>query len=159
MSLLSKAKIDCKYTSSGCNEKVLYDQLEKHEAKCKFQKIICKFCKTAVFLFKLEEHELTCDSAEKPCPHCHQLIPVKKIKDHDPLQCISNRLLAQEKWCSGFEEKVLKKFESFELRLTNIEKGLESHKYQSPKSDEEKNIGNTSIPKVTFPSKSELIHV
>ncbi|CAF2931588.1 unnamed protein product [Rotaria sp. Silwood2] len=68
--LLSQLQIACFYQSSGCNQVISYEGLDKHEIECDFQSQECTGCQSQILKKDFDNHMSNCPSIELTCQDC-----------------------------------------------------------------------------------------
>ncbi|CAF3210251.1 unnamed protein product [Rotaria sp. Silwood2] len=68
--LLAELKIVCFYESTGCNEVISYEGLDKHEIECSFQSHLCPGCQSQILKKDFDNHQNNCASIELTCQDC-----------------------------------------------------------------------------------------
>ncbi|CAF1465285.1 unnamed protein product [Rotaria sordida] len=68
--LLSQLQIACFYQSTGCNEIISYEGLDKHEIECNFQSQQCPGCQLQIIKEDFDNHISNCTSIELTCQDC-----------------------------------------------------------------------------------------
>jgi hypothetical protein len=111
-SILSKLTIECQNKSYGCQEILLYEQLEKHEEEfCRFKIVQCPGCKQHMFkeMFNHNEHLFKCLYIELECTKCQSIF--KRKDQHNQFDCMEKRLYLSEENMFMIQERFSKTFD------------------------------------------------
>ncbi|CAF1593740.1 unnamed protein product, partial [Didymodactylos carnosus] len=76
---LCELQIECCNRSSGCNQILFYEQLEQHETQeCGYEIKECRGCKEKVIKQELIKHEKGCEFIKKTCRNCRMIYGQKQ---------------------------------------------------------------------------------
>lgn len=82
-SLLSRLSIRCRNASLGCEEILLYNALEQHEAvACKFLTKTCPVCGVNIVVDEFDEHQRACEPPTRHCFLCKTMIDRYVFVEH-----------------------------------------------------------------------------
>jgi hypothetical protein len=101
--LLSDLIIECFNKKYGCDVKITYDALAKHECECGYEPKACKSCKKLMLKKEILTHEAVCDQAIIITECCFQEIKRCNIKDHDTVKCLKSLLIESKRAHSSME--------------------------------------------------------
>jgi hypothetical protein len=127
--ILSKLTIECQNKLYGCQQILLYEQLEKHQEEfCQYKIIQCPGCKKNMFkqIFDNDQHLLKCLYIQIECLKCQCVF--KRKDKHNQFDCMEkqicllrhNMLTFQEKSSKIFDIQ-RKKIEIFDQKMNIIE--------------------------------------
>jgi hypothetical protein len=88
ISILSKLTIECQNKLYGCQQILLYEQLEKHQEEfCQYKIVQCPGCKQNIFKesFDKDQHLLKCIYIEVECLKCQSVF--KRKDKHNQSDC------------------------------------------------------------------------
>ncbi|CAF0862840.1 unnamed protein product [Rotaria sordida] len=110
-SILSKLTIECRNKLYGCQEILLYEQLEKHEEEfCQYKIIQCSGCKQDMFKSIFDkEHLLNCPYIELECKKCQSIF--KRKDKHNKFDCMEQQICLLKQNIITCEQKSLKIFD------------------------------------------------
>jgi len=147
INLVSKLQFTCKNKQNGCEVKISYDTLEKHEKDCGYENEKCLGCHWIVLRKDKTSHEATCGEICYHCTECNGIVKKKDEISHKSERCFNEKIKSFEmKYIKlekenreGYAEKILlmekvKKLESKCSRLAQENESLR-HPFGRPKSE------------------------
>jgi len=160
ISLVSKLQFTCKNKQNGCEVKISYDTLEKHEKECSYENAKCLGCHWSVLRKDKTNHEAACGEICYLCTECNGIVKKKDEISHKNERCFNEKMKSFEMKYSKLEkehrevcaEKVslMEKVKKLESKCSHLEQENESLWYQI----EENTIFNKTHERISLVPKN-----
>ncbi|CAF4242222.1 unnamed protein product, partial [Rotaria sp. Silwood2] len=93
MQQLARLHFKCVNALYGCDQVLLYDNIEKHEQECDYKPLECRGCHATVLKLNYVDHENTCEEIELTCSECNMIYKRGDAATvHTEIMCLKEQL-------------------------------------------------------------------
>lgn len=138
LKFMQNLKIQCNHI--GCNQNILYANLEKHEEECGFKDSSCPYCLKCDIKSVIDQHMKTCDLRDFIC-NCHFEGAAKNDHSCDSVRFLMKKLEEQD----NKHKEEITELKKLTERLSNRLQLLEGLQGAIPSAEEFLGIENYSV--------------